>query len=87
MEKFNNNNSINFIKWILLGTDNCDQVVFYFLSKKNATSQRYFPLFEATNHVRIVYLNGLSLKYTDFLMLKIFWLLVFLFRKKSLNYR
>jgi hypothetical protein len=87
MEKFNNNNSINFIKWILMGADNCDQVVFYFLSKKNATSQRYFPLFEATNHVRIVYLNGLSLKYTDFLMLKIFWLLVFFFRKKSLKYR
>jgi len=67
--------------------DICQQIVFYFLSKRNATSQRYFPLFEATKQVRIVYLNGLSLKYTDFFMLKIFWLLVFLFRKKSRNYK
>jgi glycosyltransferase involved in cell wall biosynthesis len=41
----------------------------------NATSPRYFPLFDSSTKIRIVYFRGLKIPYTDLFMLKIFKLL------------
>lgn len=76
MNIFSNKNAITFIGWFKIRKDNLSQIVFYFLSQKNATSQRYHPFFNATENVRIVYLRGLRISYTDKVLLKIFWQLV-----------
>ena len=87
MDKFTSKSSLSFYKWVFTRNDNYDQIVFYFLSSRNATSPRYYPLFNASEKVRIVVLSGLKVPYTDKLMLKIFWHLVRLFRKKASKYK
>ena len=86
--RFKNPNSESIVKWLFRKRDNLDQVVFYFLSQTNATSPRYFPLFDASTKIRIIYLNGLIIPYTDVFMLKlyrlIFDLLKFKFEKYTL---
>ena len=87
MNRFEGKNAINFFRWVILRKDNYDQIVFYFLSRRNTTSSRYYPLFNASKEVRVVVLPGLKLPFTDVFMLKIFWSLVYLFRKKISKYR
>jgi hypothetical protein len=87
MYKFEGKNALNFFRWIILRKDNYDQIAFYFLSRRNATSSRYYPLFNASKEIRVVVLTGLKLPYTDVFMLKIFWVLVHLFRGKTSKYR
>jgi glycosyltransferase involved in cell wall biosynthesis len=87
MNRFEGKNAINFFRWVILRKDNYDQIVFYFLSRRNTTSSRYYPLFNASKEVRVVVLSGLKLPFTDVFMLKIFWSLVYLFRKKISKYR
>jgi glycosyltransferase involved in cell wall biosynthesis len=67
--------------------DELDQIVFYFLSQKNATSARYFPLFDTNPEVRIVFMKGFPIKYTDSISLKIFYLLRKLCKQKINNYK
>jgi glycosyltransferase involved in cell wall biosynthesis len=83
---FNNSNSESIIKWILRKNDTLEQVVFYFLSQTNITSPRYFPLFNASTKIRIVYLNGLIIPYTDLLMLKLYKLIFNLLKPKFERY-
>ena len=83
---FNNSNSESIIKWILRKNDTLEQVVFYFLSQTNITSPRYFPLFNASTKIRIVYLNGLIIPYTDLLMLKLYKLIFNLLKPKFEKY-
>ena len=72
VKNFSNQNAVTVFRWIFIRKDPLDQVVFYFLSRINFTSSRYFPLFNQNNQTRIVYLRGLPIKYSDALMLKIF---------------
>jgi glycosyltransferase involved in cell wall biosynthesis len=86
MNKFNNKNAETFVRWLIRRDDNLDQVVFYFLSKLNATSARYFPLFNSNNRIRIVYLNGLNLPKTDFFMLLLYKIFLIIFNFKFKKY-
>jgi len=83
---FKNPNSEPIFKWFFRNNDELDHVVFYFLSKLNATSARYFPLFEASTKIRIVYLSGLRIPYTDLLMLKLYRAIYYLFKFKFEKY-
>jgi len=57
------------------------------LSQVNATSPRFFPLFDASTKIRIVYLRGLRVPYTDLLMLKVWKLLGRISSSKFSKYR
>ena len=80
-----NANALSFFAWVIKRGDNLDQIVFLFVSKLNATNARYLPLFNETKNVRIVYLRGLSIKYTDILFTKLYICLLKFFRFK-INY-
>jgi len=79
---------MSLLRWIFSRNEDLDQVVFYFLSSTNFTSARYFPFFDQNNKVRIVYIKGLPIRYTDFFMLKLFKLLgkIFKYRFNSYTY-
>ena len=87
MLKFTNNNAEPFYRWILRRSDPLDHFVFYFLSRTNATSPRYFSLFNSSTRIRIVYLSGLRVPYTDLVLLKFYKLLIYLFKLKISNYK
>jgi len=81
-----NSNALGFFAWMMKRDDNLDQIVFLFISKTNATNARYLPLFNETKNVRVVYLRGLSIRYTDILFSKIYTCLLKLFRFKIKRY-
>lgn len=83
---FRNSNAETFLNWFIRRSDHLDQIVFYFLSQKNATSARYFPIFDHNDKVRIVYLRGTRFPYTDMFILKLYHLLVYCSKKKASNY-
>jgi len=87
MSSFTNNNAKSIFSWIFMKNDELDQVVFYFISQKNATSARYFPLFDTNLKVRIVFMKGFPIKYTDSLSLKIFYFLRKLCKRKIDSYK
>ena len=51
--------------WIFRKEDNLSQVVFLFISKKNAINARFSPLFFSSKNIRVVYLSGCSFRYLD----------------------
>jgi len=67
-----NPNSEPLYRWIFRKKDELNEVVFFFISLTNANNARHEPLFEFTTNVRIVYFNGLRLKYTDRIMLYVY---------------
>ena len=83
---FQNHNSESYFRWLFRRNDKLDQIVFYFLSQTNATSPRFFPLFEASTKTRIVYLRGLKIPYTDLFMFKIWKLLGWISSSKFKKY-
>jgi len=83
---FTNPNSESIFRWLFRKDDDLEQVTYYFLSKLNATSYRYFQLFESTTKIRIVYLSGLAIPYTDILMLKLYKALFYIFKAKFEKY-
>ena len=87
MLKFSNTNAEPFYHWAFRRNDPLNHFVFYFLSQTNATSNRYFSLFESSRKIRVVYLTGLRVPYTDLILLKFYKLLVFLFKKKIAKYK
>jgi glycosyltransferase involved in cell wall biosynthesis len=64
--KFTNINAETYLRWIFRKNESLNQIVFYFLSQANATSPRFFPLFEASSKIRIVYIKGLNVPKTDY---------------------
>jgi len=87
MDKFRNINSESFWRWILRKEDHLDQIVFIFISKLNAQNARYFQLFEASESIRVVYFEGLKLRYTDRISLKLFSLLTQSLKHRIKNYK
>lgn len=77
---FQNQNAEPYFRWVFRKNETLNQVVFYFLSQVNATSPRFFPLFEASSKIRIVYIRGLRIPHTDLIMLKVY---KFLFKVAS----
>ena len=84
--RFKNPNAEPVFKWLFRKNDQLEHVVFYFISKLNATSARYFSLFEASTKIRIVYLSGMRIPYTDRLMLKLYRAFFYLFKRKFEKY-
>ena len=82
-----NNNSENFFKWIFRRHDNLKSIVFLFISQINATSARYYPLFQNTQEIRIVYFVGLPMKYSDRVLLKIFKISQLILKPKIARYQ
>jgi glycosyltransferase involved in cell wall biosynthesis len=60
-----NQNTEPLYRWIFRKEDNLNQVVFLFISKKNAINARFSPLFFSSKTIRVVYLSGCSFKYLD----------------------
>jgi glycosyltransferase involved in cell wall biosynthesis len=57
------------------------------MSQLNAQNARNFQLFEASKNIRVVYLKGLKIKYTDMIILRIFNILIKLLKYKIAKYR
>ena len=87
MAKIKNPNVQLFHHWIFRKTDKLDEIVFIFISEKNATNLRFLPLFESSENIRIIVFYGLSLRYFDRIILKVMSLLVRVFRFKINKYR
>jgi glycosyltransferase involved in cell wall biosynthesis len=68
--QFSNQNVLSWWKWLLCQQESLPAVTFYFLSKKNSTSPRYFPLFNEMKSVRIVLMKGTNIGKLDFIQLK-----------------
>lgn len=73
-------------KWIFMRSDELPGVTLYFLSRRNSTSPRFFPLYENTSLVRIVLVQGSRLPYLDFLYLRFLRLLLRIFRSSFSRY-
>lgn len=84
---FTNKNAESFFRWFFRRNEKLEHVVFYFLSRTNSTSYRYFSLFEASTKIRIVYLKGLRIPYTDLLFLRLYKLLTKLIKNKLIKYK
>ena len=70
-----------------MNNDSLEQIVFLFVSRKNANNARYIPLFSETRKVRIVFFRGLNIRYTDIIVSKMFVTLIKLFRFKINKYK
>lgn len=66
-----NKNSQSLYRWLFRNQEDLDQVVFLFISKKNATNARFLPLFLSSSNIRIVYLLGNSVRYLDKILMYI----------------
>ena len=82
-----NKNSENFFKWIFRRHDKLNSIVFMFISQINANNARYYPLFQNTQEVRIVYFLGLPIKYSDRVLLKTFRILQLILKLKIAQYQ
>ena len=69
---FQNHNSEPLLRWFFRRSDNLERIAFFYISRTNANNARYGPLFESTQNIRLVYLRGLPIKYSDNIMLFIF---------------
>jgi len=74
-------------QWIFLNTDELPGVTIYFLSKRNSTSPRFFPLYENTSQVRIVLVNGSHLPYLDYIYLRFLRFFLVTFKWKFAKYK
>lgn len=82
-----NNNSENFFRWMFRQKDELNSIVFLFISRVNANNARFIPLFQNTQKIRIIYLSGLPIRYSDKFSMKIFKLLQVLFSSKIGRYQ
>jgi|694.fasta_scaffold103710_2 glycosyltransferase involved in cell wall biosynthesis len=82
-----NYNSENFFKWIFRRRDELKSIVFVFISQINANNARYYPLFQNTQEVRIVYFIGLPIKYSDRVLLRIFKISQLILKLKIAQYQ
>lgn len=84
---FKNSNAVKLTSWLIMNNDSLEQIVFLFVSRKNANNARYIPLFSETKNVRIVFFRGLNLRYSDKIVSKMFVTLIKLFRFKIEKYK
>lgn len=84
---FNNSNAESWLAWIFRKKDDCPAVTIYFMSRLNATSPRFFPLYNNTEKLRIVVFRGLRIPKTDRAILWLVNLFVLFFAKKLRTYR
>ena len=85
--KFTNPNVDTFVEFIFRRRDSLPGVSLYFLSKRYATSPRYFPLYQNTNKVRIVLVQGSYLPGLDRIILRLLPLYVKMLSRKFSKYK
>ena len=83
---FSNPSAISFKDWLFLKTDKLPALAFYFLSKKNSTSPRFFPLFNEMKNLRIVVVKGTRFRYFDRIQIKLLRILVSITYPKTKSY-
>jgi hypothetical protein len=86
MHNFTNVNSIPWYKWLLLKSDNLPAVAFFFLSQKNFTGGRYYPLFDQMSCLRIVIIKGSRFRKFDYIQIKFVHIFARLTHKKQARY-
>lgn len=84
---FKSSNAVKLTSWLTINNDSLEQIVFLFVSRKNANGARYLPLFSETKNVRIVFFRGLNIRYSDIIVSKMFVTLIKLFRFKIKKYK
>lgn len=85
--KFTNINVLSWKKWLRIKSDTLPVLSFYFLSRKNATSPRFFPLLNQMQTVRIVLFKGTRFGKFDYFQLKIVRVFIKLTHHKQKKYR
>ena len=80
-------NSEPFFKWLFRRSDNFDQIVFLFISRRNSTNYRNLGLFTASKSIRLVYFAGSRFKYLDRFVLKLARICFFIAKFRLKNYR
>ncbi len=83
---FSNQNVLPWYRWIFLRSDKLPGVTLYFLSRRNSTSPRFFPLYENSTRIRIVLVKGSRIPRSDFLFLRLLRLFLGVFRKSFSRY-
>lgn len=85
--RFKNRNVLAWYQWIFLRHDPLPAISIYFLSKRNSTSPRFYPLYENSTKLRIVLFTGSRLPYFDRIYLQLLPYFIQIFRKKFSRYR
>ena len=83
---FQNPRVENWWKWIFRSDDTLEAVTVYFLSKRNSTSPRFFPLYDNTKNFRIILFRGTRLPYVDLASLLFLKKFCRIFHKKLSKY-
>ena len=84
---FTNINVVHWKKWLRMKSDSLPVLTFYFLSRKNATSARYFPLLDQMGKVRIVLFNGTRFGKFDYFQIKAVRMFIKLTNRKQRIYK
>jgi glycosyltransferase involved in cell wall biosynthesis len=84
--KFNSQNVIPWWLWIFVRSPKLPGLVFFFLSRKNSTSPRFFPLFNEMKSLQIVLIKGMRWRKTDYFLLKFLNVFEKITRRKQCKY-
>ena len=87
MNSFSNPHAMHWLKWLFRKTDYLPSITFYFISQRNATSPRFFPLLDQMSSVRIVYIKGSKFRKLDVFFLKFLKIFVYLTTSKINGYQ
>jgi len=86
INKFTSRNVIPWWRWIFSKSPEYSALTFFFLSRKNSTSPRFFPLFSEMNSVQIVLVRGTRWGKLDYFQLKGINLFEKITRRKQSSY-
>jgi glycosyltransferase involved in cell wall biosynthesis len=86
INKFTSRNTIPWWRWIFSKSSEFTALTFFFLSRKNSTSPRFFPLFNEMESLHIVLVRGTRWGKLDYFQLKAINFLEKITRKKQRNY-
>lgn len=81
-----NINAESVFRWIFRNKDDLSSVVFFFISKRNATNARFHSLFEQTQNIRIVYFSGTIFGKLDRISIFLFSKILLVLRGKIAKY-
>lgn len=84
---FTNFNVLSWKKWLKIQSDSLPVLTFYFLSSKNSTSPRFFPLLNQMQSVRIVLFKGTRFGKFDYFQIKLVRIFIRLTHHKQNKYR
>ena len=86
INQFTSRNVIPWWRWIFSKSPECSALTFFFLSRKNSTSPRFFPLFNEMKSLQIVLVRGTRWRKLDYFQLKGLNLFEKITRRKQSSY-